>query len=204
MKLYFLRHELRPLNDSTFLTELFDIGKENSEKKIKPILDSLNIDKIYCSPFIRVLQTIHPFAKKHNIQPSCDYCLAETVTEKNFIVKPDMTLSENQTKEFNVNKFHESLFDKKKLVYPESDKQIEERVNIFCKYLEERYGPSNTTILIASHMDIVNLCLGYFSKQNINRHKYYAMGKISTVENNKIVFLNDGSELDDEVELSSL
>ena len=199
MKLYFLRHELRPLNDSTFLTELFDIGKENSEKKLKPLLDTLNIDKIYCSPFIRVLQTIQPFAKTHNIQPSCDYCLAETVTETNFIEKPDMTLTEEQSKEFNVNKYHETLFDKKKLVYPESDNQIEERVKIFCKYLEERYGPSNVTILVASHMDIVNLCLAYFSKKEINRHTYYEMGKVSTVENNKIVFLNKGSELDHQV-----
>ena len=37
MKLYFLRHELRPLHDSTFLTELFDIGKKNSATKLKDI-----------------------------------------------------------------------------------------------------------------------------------------------------------------------
>ena len=72
-------------------------------------------------------------------------------------------------------------------------------MKIFCKYLEERYGPSNVTILVASHMDIVNLCLAYFSKKEINRHTYYEMGKVSTVENNKIVFLNEGSELDHQV-----
>ena len=38
MKIYFLRHELRPLNDSTFLTELFYIGKKNSKTSLKDLL----------------------------------------------------------------------------------------------------------------------------------------------------------------------
>ena len=86
MKLYFLRHELRPLYDSTFLTELFDIGKENSKTKLKDLLNTLNINKIYSSPFIRVLQTVDPFAKENNLQLYCDYSLAETITEKLFRV----------------------------------------------------------------------------------------------------------------------
>jgi broad specificity phosphatase PhoE len=204
MKLYFLRHELRPLNDSTFLTELFKIGKENSASKLKDLLNTLNIDKIYSSPFIRVLQTVRPFAKENNLQTFCDYSLAETITEKTFIHKPEMTLTEEHIKEFDINLDYMSLFDKSLLVYPENDWQIYERVNNFCNYLVYTYGSSNMTILVAGHMDIVNLCLSYFSKQNIDRHAYYAMGKLSCVKNRKVIFLNEGSELDDEVELSSL
>lgn len=204
MKFYFLRHELRPLHDSTFLTELFDIGKKNSATKLKDILNTLNIDKIYSSPFIRVLQTVRPFAKENNLQTFCDYSLAETVNEKTFIQKPDMTLTDEHIKEFDINLDHMSLFDKSLLVYPENDKQIYERVNNFCNYLEYTYGSSSMNILVAGHMDIVNICLSYFSKQDINRHAYYAMGKISCVKNRKIIFLNEGSELDDDVKLSSL
>ena len=58
MKLYFLRHELRPLHDSTFLTELFDIGKKNSATKLKDIQSGKIIDHTFNSgakvEFIRV------------------------------------------------------------------------------------------------------------------------------------------------------
>ena len=70
-------------------------------------------------------------------------------------------------KEFDINLDYMSLFDKSLLVYPENDWQIYERVNNFCNYLVYTYGSSNMTILVAGHMDIVNLCLSYFSKQNI-------------------------------------
>ena len=204
MKLYFLRHELRPLYDSTFLTDLFDIGKENSKKKLKELLNTLNINKIYSSPFIRVLQTVEPFAKENNLQPCCEYSLAETITEKTFIHKPEMTLTEEHIKEFDINLDYMSLFDKSLLVYPESDRQIYERVNNFCNYLEYSYACSNINILIAGHSDIVNICLNYFSKRDINRDTYYAMGKLSCVRNGKVIFLNEGSELDDENNLFSV
>ena len=64
MRLFLLRHEERP-KEVGFYTELTEEGKKNSINKVKQ-LEKLNIDKIFCSPFIRCVQTIEPFCLKHN------------------------------------------------------------------------------------------------------------------------------------------
>ena len=63
MKLIILRHEERP-NNSLFFTPLTENGKKNAEELKNKLPD--NIDLIYSSPFLRVLQTIYPYCKKHN------------------------------------------------------------------------------------------------------------------------------------------
>ena len=63
MKLYILRHEERTI-DATFFAPLTEKGLHNS-KILVSNLDNLGITKIYCSPFIRTMQTIYPFSIKH-------------------------------------------------------------------------------------------------------------------------------------------
>ena len=62
MKIYLLRHEDRT-QDATFFSPLTKQGLENSVKLIKD-LEKSNINIVYSSPFIRTLQTIHPYVKK--------------------------------------------------------------------------------------------------------------------------------------------
>ena len=75
MRLFLLRHEERP-KEVGFYTELTEEGKKNSINKIKQ-LEKLNIDKIFCSPFIRCVQTIEPFCLKHNKIINIDCSLGE-------------------------------------------------------------------------------------------------------------------------------
>lgn len=62
MKIYILRHEDRTI-DCSFFGPLTKKGLINSGKLIDK-LEKLNIDEIYCSPFIRTMQTIYPFVEK--------------------------------------------------------------------------------------------------------------------------------------------
>ena len=66
MKLYILSNEIVNSEDPTFRIPLSEEGKNNSENKITKILSELEINLIYCSPFIRTLQTILQFKKKKN------------------------------------------------------------------------------------------------------------------------------------------
>ena len=53
MKVYFLRHEHRNPHDILFRSELNAEGKALSATLLQNFLNFLNIDDIYCSPFIR-------------------------------------------------------------------------------------------------------------------------------------------------------
>ena len=63
MKIYILRHEQRT-KDASFFSPLTKKGHENA-KNLVDTLKKLNINKIYCSPYIRTLQTIHPYSNKY-------------------------------------------------------------------------------------------------------------------------------------------
>ena len=63
--LYVLRHEERDDVNPLFDSPLTENGFENS-KKLVPLLQRLEIDTIYCSPFLRVVQTIHQYCLQTN------------------------------------------------------------------------------------------------------------------------------------------
>jgi len=75
MKIYILRHEDRT-QDCSFFSPLTKTGLNNSVKLID-YLKKEKITKIYCSPFIRTLQTIYPYAKNNNININLEYGLVE-------------------------------------------------------------------------------------------------------------------------------
>ena len=60
MKIHLLRHEKRSINNPLFFSELTKNGLERSILLIDS-LDELLVDEIYTSPFLRVIQTIHPY-----------------------------------------------------------------------------------------------------------------------------------------------
>ena len=71
MIIYIIRHEDRT-QDATMFSPLTELGLENSVKLIE-IINNIKINKIYSSPFIRTLQTVHPFSKKYDIKINIDF-----------------------------------------------------------------------------------------------------------------------------------
>ena len=94
--IYFLRHEERP-DDVTFHTELTESGHKSS-KFLSDKLKNLNITKIYCSPFLRTLQTIHPFTINSGLKVNVDYSLSELI--KHDTIPKDLNKSFVITREF--------------------------------------------------------------------------------------------------------
>ena len=194
MKLYILRHEDRT-QDATFFSPLTKDGLENSEKLIE-LLNELNINVIYSSPFIRTLQTIHPYAKYKNLKINIDYSLSEL--QHPDLIPPNsyqVTLPKYIAKDFNYNKIYESLMQPSEFKYPEDEEAMMKRIKkILTKILTNHKGSEN--IIIATHQGICNLILKIVGRsiknERLKKLKFkYLPGKVTKVfDTDKWVFKN--------------
>ena len=170
MKIYILRHEDRTM-DASFFAPLTKEGLDNSVKLIK-LLKEHEINKIFSSPFIRTLQTIHPYAKSIN-QPICiDYSLSE-IQHPEIIPRKSyqISLPEYIAKSFNINPEYKSMFNPMDHVYPENEIHVETRVKNFLRKILNEYCDKDINIIIVSHQIVCNIILKIVNKYNrTNKH----------------------------------
>ena len=162
MKLYLLRHEIRDLRNPTFYSPLLREGLKNAEN-LKNILNSIEFDMIYSSPFKRVLQTIKPYCNLDKKKVNIEYSLYEQIYDH-----------ENSTIKFDKNDFRKDLLPSDKEYYLknknyasylplskiEYTRHTEKRSNDFLNYIIQKYKHTDKTILIASHGGIISQMLG--------------------------------------------
>lgn len=158
MKIYILRHEDRT-QDCSFFAPLTKAGLENSIKLVK-YLEKEKIDKIYCSPFIRTLQTIYPYAKEHDIKINIEYGLSELHHEEIIAKKSvGISLPEYLAKSFNFNPEYKTLIKPTEIIYPEKDKQAQTRIKRVLRKVIEDNMESNHNIVLVSHQTLCNAVL---------------------------------------------
>ena len=172
MKLFLLRHEERP-QEIGFYTELTENGKKNSLDKIEQ-LEKLNIDKIFCSPFIRCIQTIEPFCLKNNKFINIDCALGEYPYNES---KERMSHPVDFLEIINL----DYIPVLSNIPFYEILKDLQERVKNFCTKLLIRYYDTNLNILIVSHQSILNTIKHYVtnSKEKLEIHQEFPMGHLS-------------------------
>lgn len=190
MKIYILRHEERT-SDATFFSPLTEKGLINANNLSK-YLEPLGITTIYCSPYIRTMQTIYPFSKQSRIKLNLDYNLIEIqhqdiIPPKSYNVK----LPKYIAIEFNYNPEYISKISTNNIVYPENVNQLETRTKHFLKYIIKEYYNTDEVILIVTHQGLCNVILQLVnkfgsseSKQNISydiKNNVYDYGKLSLV-----------------------
>ncbi len=83
MKIILLRHGERDINNPLFFSKLTDEGMIKSKLLVKE-LNKYNINTIYASPFLRVLQTIYPYCKSNNINVNVNNLLYESMDDIKF------------------------------------------------------------------------------------------------------------------------
>lgn len=189
MKIYFLRHEKRP-QEQTFEISLTDIGHQNAQKLI-PLLDSLSIQQIYSSPFLRCLETLHPFCKNNGKKINVENSLYEFVTEhlfKQSNYKQSLTPSQNSN--YFVNNDYTSFFDIENLLFPQTEELMEERVYSFLNHLINQYQNQELSILLCGHKKILDkIYILYLKEHDLMKEKSkkleYPMGGLSLVYDNK-------------------
>ena len=171
MRIYLLRHEMRFANPQ-FDTQLTEVGKLNAKKLVK-LLDNLNLNIIISSPFVRTIQTVEEYVKKHNTKLNIDYALNESVSNTNLFDKTDIRpLNENMYgfKYFNLN--YNPVVKCEDLELGESYDDIKARTRKLIDDLINNRSLVDKNILLVSHQSTVNAAL------NIDQHFNYPMGGV--------------------------
>ncbi len=167
MIIYLLRHQVRN-DDAGFYSPLTQEGKYFANKKTKHQLNNLGITQIYCSPFLRTLQTIEPYINQNNPShsiPKCvniEYALYEIVSKMIFTRSNYLYFPENSwNTRFKLNKNYESYLPPRVLKYGECIYDIKKRVNRFMRQLINKYKNTDEVILLVTHMQIIHSIIEY-------------------------------------------
>ena len=194
MKIYFLRHEEREKDHVLFRSTLNKNGRERANESLKNFLGFLNPDEIYCSPFIRAMQTITPYMKDYRKVDTfnVEYGIAETIHHKLFANKEnqDFLHNENDYLMFPINRSYKSAFPPDKLKYHENALKLRERVKVFARELVRKYFNTNKNILICSHRSTINMLINVLHDQKRELEEEINMGKVHIFENGKLLTLN--------------
>ncbi|MBF7019684.1 histidine phosphatase family protein [Staphylococcus sp. 18_1_E_LY] len=164
--LYLLRHcQAMGQNEDAPLTES---GHRKAESLI-PILEQLQINKIYSSPMIRAVKTVEPFALSMYKEVITDKRLAERVltteTLDSFLPELEKTFNDYDLK----------------LQGGESSREAEQRAISLLNEID-----LTENVLLVSHGNLIALILNYFEKFSFTDWK--------TLENPDLrVIKNDGS-----------
>lgn len=186
MKIYILRHEDRT-QDATMFSPLTSDGLEKSVKLIEK-LKELNINYIYSSPFIRTLQTVHPYAKDLNKKINLEYGLQE-IQHPHIIPKNSYTVSLPLyiAKSFNYNPKYKSTIEPEDNIYPEEDKNVTLRVKKFLNKVMDEHLTTQNNILLVTHQVVCNAILKIATKEfkdiKIEYTTKYPKGGISRIWN---------------------
>ena len=177
MKLILLRHEERHF-DIGFNSNLTDNGIIRSCTSLIEKLEKLNIDIIFCSPFIRTLQTIFPYSYKYDKKINIEYGLYEYLHNPYFLIyKWYYDISEINDNDLNsiINLDYKSIIKKDDFNVLENENDLEKRIKIFINFLKQNYN--NKNILIVSHKGVINKIKDiYIKKTDMNDD--FEMGEI--------------------------
>ncbi len=164
MSFIFLRHSQRHKNDLTIEKSLNRTGKYQSNACLKDKLKELNITEIYCSPFLRCLQTIEQISKEMGIPIKIEACLAENYShfdlEKIKGETPDSEGYFEMVRDFNIDKDYLPLYSVNNLLeteYKIFNETFEERMELFLDFLNKCRNNLQTErhILIVSHSSVL-------------------------------------------------
>ena len=173
MKLYLLRHEKRSLRDPTFHSPLLPKGLYDANK-LKYILNDLDINLIFSSPFIRVLQTVKPYCDMKRMKVNIEHSIYEQVKEHHEVDKNfdrdnyRIDLMPSDKEYYLKNKCYKSYLPLSKIEWDDDGLW---RITNFIHHIIRKYKDTNRNIVIACHGGLIATLL--------NRADTYPMGGLS-------------------------
>ena len=175
MSLYILRHEERNIDNPLFESPLTENGIKKS-KELVSLLQRLNIDDIYCSPFLRVLQTIYQYCLQANTHVNIDNALYESLDSPLFTEENKDKTWKNLPIQYKciINKEYKSSWNNIKL--NETFEEIKDRCKLFINSLDKKKN-----ILIVSHKTTCNAIRSLFDS-NITSESLLNMGDIIEIK----------------------
>ena len=126
------------------------------------IIDNIKPDVIYCSPFIRAMQTIYPYCIEYNknIKIECSLSPLERFDSKFQYYPPSHKeyfsyLFDIFDRSYKTNVLPNNIFRN------ETRNDIGNRLYPFLYSLKKQYGEKNTTIALVTHSDISSFIVTY-------------------------------------------
>lgn len=168
--MYLLRHEERNTNDISFDAPLTDHGLNKARTEVCDTLASLHIDIIYCSPYLRTLQTIEPFCQKNGRTVNLDWSIAEVMPATAKYYAQFETIVNAHYRSFtpyqvDTNGPHQPHFE-----------LLVEQVAPFLDSLD-----SSKNILLVTHMPIMNVIMYLKGHQEVQLYTERAPGTVMEV-----------------------
>jgi broad specificity phosphatase PhoE len=181
MSIFLLRHEER-FEPPSFFTPLTRNGLNNAEKLIDKLIQ-IPLDEIYCSPFLRTVQTIYPYCISNNREINIENSLYEInnphICQKNNYQHRVSELECIHPKYLEVvNNDYDSFLELENMKWP--DRHLEDlyrRVVPFIEYLRENKQGKN--ILLVSHMSTINVIKNYLLHGQVaEKDSFYPTGHL--------------------------
>ncbi len=172
--LYLLRHEERGPSP-VFHTELTNTGKINSINLSK-MLENIDIDMIFSSPFLRTLQTVNPYCKKKKLLVNCEMGLYEFLEDPRFEKEGIKTIHNiyDDTLLGIINYNYSTIVSKSELKYPETEETLLQRTDKVLQYIKKL---KKYNILIVSHLSTINAIIkNIYFEHDINTE--FKMGEL--------------------------
>lgn len=185
MRIYILRHTDR-VHDASFFAPLTKNGLIQAENLVE-YLEGIDINKIYCSPFLRTMQTAYPYSKKHFIKLSLDYAISESKKKENVTeYASNVTLPLYIAELFNYDSEYYSSMKTTDIPYPETREQLIKRITIFLNKIIDNHADSNDNILFVTHGGICQNLLYFINKYaeiklDDKILSYYPMGQLTLI-----------------------
>jgi broad specificity phosphatase PhoE len=168
-KLFLLRHEQRGRSIS-YRSSLTDEGLSSSILSVAPRLETIGIDVIYCSPFLRTLQTIRPFCERSGIKINIEWSLVESIPKDTDV---DQEFSPIINKEYTSFTPYEELNASSVIDFD----ILKKRIIPFVKSLD----CSKNTLLV-THMPVINAILSYIKSVDIDMYTHVHPGSIISID----------------------
>jgi broad specificity phosphatase PhoE len=159
MKIFILRHEDRT-QDCSFFSPLTKTGLENAINLV-PYLSKNNINMIFCSPFIRTLQTILPYVKEsEKCKINLEYGLGELHHEDIIPKKAvGIWLPEYLAESFDYDSGYKTIIKPTEISYPETEKDVVLRCKRVLKDIISKYFETDYNIILVTHQSICRTIL---------------------------------------------
>lgn len=168
--LYVLRHEERHSNDISFDSPLTDSGHVNARSEVCGKLASVPIDTIYCSPYLRTLQTIAPFCEERGLRVNLDWSVAECM---------DRTAKYYPQFDAIVNQDYTS-FTPYQADAPHHTPHFQELVERVEPFLHSLSKSQN--ILLVTHLPIMNVILHLKGFRDVQLYSHRAPGTVIKID----------------------
>ena len=150
MKIILLRHEERNILNPSYFTPLTENGIKNSVFLVDK-LKKYKIHKIYCSPFLRTIQTIYPYAIHINKKIRLDYGLYEYIHNPFFLFDFQWfhNISEIDDQELKniCHSKYQSIIQKDDFQYLENENSLTQRITKFIESLKIKHKKPQPSVI---------------------------------------------------------